>query len=239
MKVLKGIGKVALSIIIVLSILFLSFGLVMLLTDVILVENDYLFYEHGQITGMFLILLVFLPAVILSLILLEKFNLVSERQRKKNLRAVVFWQKLGAFKYIAILVYLVLFYICFTNITVVTGDQIILKNALNPKGEIYSYSQVEEINTGFGDKFISCAEYQEEGSFYYKIKLGGKEVVFSQPTPNDITHRFGKNSYLELEEFDAKLVNLGVSKKASDKGYEDCYYDDDIVQRFLRIINNK
>ena len=239
MNILKGIGKVLLSILIVLLSIVISFALLMILIDIILLPDDYLFYEHAQVTGEILLALFLLPAIILSVFLMQKLKLTSKRQLEKNEQAIWFWNRLGLFKIPVIIIWLVAVYFCFSNINIVTENEIIVKTAFNPSGTVYEYSDVDEIETGFGTSFIACAEYKEEGSFYYKIIIDGKEIVFHQPTTNEDIERYYDQTYLELEEFDYKLVGLGISKTSSDKGYEDCDFDDDIVKRFLRIINNK
>jgi hypothetical protein len=239
MLILKKIGSIILSIIIVLIAFIFSIAIIMMLTDVIMVENDYLFYEHNQITGELLIALAVIPAIFISVKIIEKLKISSRKQIEKNEELIYVWNRLGLFKIPIIVIYLICFYICFTNITVVTDSEIIVRTPFNPAGKIYEYSEVESIETGFGNKTFACAEYQEEGSFYYIIELDDKEVIFSAPTPNDKVERYNKASYLELEEFDSKLVELGISKKSSDNGCDKCYYDEDIVQRFLKIINNK
>ncbi len=237
MEILKKIGKVFLAISIVLLTLFISIVILMILTDIIMVDNDYLFYEHDHVSGNFLILLIFLPAIIISLVLLGKLNLVSAKQKEKNARAINFWRKLGYFKFIVIMAYVFIFYICFTNITVVTEDKIIVKSPFNPGGRVYAYSDVDEIEVGFGDKFISCNEYEEEGNFYYKIKLGDKNVVFYQPTVNDSIERYNQTSYLEILDFDTKLKLLNV-KKTAYGGAENSAYDEQTLKILLLIINN-
>ncbi len=238
MEILKKIGSVILTIVIVLLSFILSIAVIMMLTDVIMVENDYLFYEHSQPSGEFLIFLALIPSIFLSVKIMEKLKISSRRQMEKNEEMIYIWNRLGLFKIPVFVIYAICMYICFTNITVVTGSEIIVKTPFNPAGKVYEYIDVESIETGFGNKTFACADYEEEGSFYYKITLDGKEVVFSVPTPNDKISKYNDNSYLELEEFDAKLIELGVSKKSSDKGYDKCDYDEDIVARFLRIINN-
>lgn len=239
MLILKKIGSIILTIIIVLIAFIFSIAIIMMLTDVIMMENDYLFYEHNQITGELLIALAVIPAIFISLKIIVKLKISSGKQIEKNEELIYFWNRLGLFKIPIIVIYLICFYICFTNITVVTDSEIIVKTPFNPAGKVYVYSEVESVETGFGNKTFACAEYQEEGSFYYKIVLDGKEVIFCAPTPNDKIEKYNKTSYLELEEFDQALMGLGVYKTSSDKGKDKCYYDDDIVQRFLRIINNK
>ena len=48
----------------------------------------------------------------------------------------------------------------------------------------------------------------------------------------------GNATGLELEEFDAALMALGVSKTASETNWEFCEYDRQFVDRFLRILRN-
>ena len=239
MAILKGIGKVLLTILIVLLALVLSITVLMILIDVILLPEEYLFYEHAQVTGEILLALFFLPAIFLSVFVMQKLKLASKRQLEKNEEAIWLWNRLGLFKIPVIVIWVVAVYFCFTNINIVTENEIIVKTAFNPTGTAYEYSQVDEIETGFGASFIACAEYKQEGSFYYKIVIDGKEVVFHQPSVNEDIERYYNDTYLELEEFDEKLVGLGITKSSSDKGYEKCDFDDDIVERFLKIINNK
>ena len=239
MAILKGIGKVLLTILIVLLSIALSFAVLMMLIDVILLPDDYLFYEHAQVTGEILLALFLIPAIFFSVFIMQKLKLASKRQLEKNEEAIWLWNRLGLFKIPVIVIWVVAVYFCFTNINIVTENEIIVKTAFNPTGTSYEYLDVDEIETGFGTSFIACAEYKEEGSFYYKIVIDGKEIVFHQPTTNENIERYYDETYLELVDFDDKLVNLGVTKSSSDKGYEKCDFDDDIVKIFLRIINNK
>ena len=106
-------------------------------------------------------------------------------------------------------------------------------------GTTYEYSQIEEINTGFGNENFAIAEYKKKGNFFYQIKLDGKTITFHCPSVNEEIERYQEDSYLELEEFDQKLVNLGVPKRADESGYENCDLDEIFVERFLRIIRLK
>ena len=44
---------------------------------------------------------------------------------------------------------------------------------------------------------------------------------------------------MELEEFDQALVELGIKKEADKTGWENCDFDKEYVDRFLRIIELK
>ena len=239
MSVLSKIFKVIATILIAIVSIILSITATLILTEIIMVNNDYLFYEHSQFWGEFLIVLSIIPAVFLSVFLMNKFKLATKRQIEKNEYSIALWNKLGFFKIPLIVAYAILFYCCFTSVTVVTESEIIVKTPLNPVGKSYIYSEVEEIYAGFGDKFISCSEYEEEGNFYYQITLDGKKIVFYAPSVNPEIERYEDNSYLELEEFDERLVKLKIPKTSSSKFRDDSYYDKEIIERFIRIINNK
>ena len=60
--------------------------------------------------------------------------------------------------------------------------------------------------------------------------------MFHTPSVNDEIRRYVDDTYLELEDFDQNLVQLGVSKSSSSEGYENCDLDKKYVDRFLRII---
>ena len=103
-------------------------------------------------------------------------------------------------------------------------------------GVEYKYSDADSIRTGFGDKNISLAEYKRKGSFYYQIEINGQTVTFHAPTVNEQIERYEEHTYLELEEFDQALTTLGIPKEADEKGWENCDFDKEYVDRFLRII---
>ncbi|MBQ4282933.1 MAG: hypothetical protein IJB96_03285 [Lachnospira sp.] len=119
-----------------------------------------------------------------------------------------------------------------------TEDSIVYYSPLHPLGITYKYIDIEEIKTGFGDKIFSLMEYERKGSFYYQIKVDGKTITIHVPSPNDDVQRYMEDSYLELEEFDKALVDIGVPKTASDKNYDKCDLDKQYVDRFLRIVGN-
>lgn len=47
------------------------------------------------------------------------------------------------------------------------------------------------------------------------------------------------DTYIELEEFDQRLMELGISKESSAEGSQYNDLDPHYVERFLRIIENK
>ena len=130
-------------------------------------------------------------------------------------------------------------YFCLMNTVFVTEDSIIVHSPLNIKGKVYSYDQVEKVITGFGDGGLAPFEYQKKGNFYYKVKIDGKTLLFTGGQVSEDIQRYTDNTYLELEEFDQKIMKYGAIKESSTENYEDCFMDQEYVDRFLRIINNK
>ncbi|HEM6082766.1 TPA: hypothetical protein U2B95_001223 [Streptococcus suis] len=120
--------------------------------------------------------------------------------------------------------------------TVVTDSQIIDINLLAPSKE-YLYSDVKSVWTGFGTKVFTLDETKKQGQFSYRIQLDGKELVFMQPTSNQ--DLVPVDSYIELEEFDQRLMNLGIPKESSAEGSQYNDLDAHFLGRFLRIVENK
>jgi hypothetical protein len=145
--------------------------------------------------------------------------------------------KLGKCKIAILAAYFLALYICLTSVTCVTADGILVKTPFDPVGKEYSYADVERIEAGFGEKKRAFYDYEQKGSFYYKVILDGKERIFHMPTVNGDIERYN-DTYLELEEFDAALKALNIPKYASKKGYENCKFDSRYIERFLRILDD-
>lgn len=149
------------------------------------------------------------------------------------------WNHLGKWRPLAISVWLIGIYCCVTNFTAVTSDQIICFSPAHPLGIEYNYTDVKSINTGFGDKNFSIPDYKKKGSFFYQIQIKNKTITFHTPSTNDKIKRYEEHTYLELEEFDQALVELKIPKNADKKGWKNCDFDKEYVDRFLRIIELK
>ena len=134
----------------------------------------------------------------------------------------------------------VVFYILYslTSIAYVTPDAVTSRTLLNPMGTTYQLSQVEQVESGLSanDGGFFTPEYKELGSFYYKVYVDGREIVFHSTIPNNDIQRYMEDSYLELEEFDQNLVSLGIPKDGDPAGSGLCEFDQYYVDRFLRII---
>lgn len=197
----------------------------LLMVDLFAPEN-WLFFEQSNVY--IIILLITSVALLFSIAYLIKEFFKKENRRIKN-RLITFC--------VAFLFCILGGYFAFVNNTYVTENSIVVCTAFNPMGTAYDIEDIEKIETGFGSERFTFFEYKKRGAFYYKIHLDGKEIIFHQPSANDI-ERYN-DTYLELEEFDEKLMNLGIEKTSSNEFSEYCDYDQKYVDRFLRIINNK
>lgn len=125
-----------------------------------------------------------------------------------------------------------------TNTIAVTEKDIIFYSPLNLSEKHYRYDDVKKIEASYGNSHWSLSTNNSQGHFYYAIWLDRKKVVLSQPDVNDKIERF-TDSYQELEEFDERLVKLGIPKTASAKHADKNDYDEQYQKRFERIIKNK
>ncbi len=198
--------------------------------------ENYLFYEHAPVTGVILICLVMLPIILLCTLTAAKIMNKHTEDAEEYSDLLYIWTHLGKLRVAAVVIWAVALYCCAFNFNAVTGDKIICYSPWNPTGTEYEYSDVESINTGFGNKNISVADYKRKGSFYYQIKIKGKTLTFHCPSVNKNIKRYEEHTYLELEEFDRALTSLEIPKKSDKKGVENCDFDKEYVDRFLRII---
>lgn len=237
----KGFAKIFAGVLLIAAICAVFLGGVFLLDFVIenlLLPENYLFYEHTPIRSSLIAVLIIVPSLFLAAFLLYTIGRKLGMAVKDHLGIVRFIKFLGKWLIPIGTVWFIATYVCITGMTYVTSDSIVVTSPLDPKGQVYAYSDVEKIKCGFGDKKYSMYEYKKKGSFYYKITVGGEERVFHMPTPNPDVERYD-DSYLEFEEFDSALTELDIPKESSSAGYEHCDFDQMYIDRFLRIIDNK
>lgn len=220
-------------------LMFATFiGIDMLIVKIFSPEG-WLFYELHTFAGIALIWLIVIPVILLCAWLLLKLGMRTVEQMEEMNDLLYIWNRLGKWRSMAILIWIIGLYCSMTSVTFVTENSIIYHSPLHPVGIKYEYSDVDEVVTGFGDKALTLNEYKKKGNFFYQIEANGKKIVFHAPTVNSEIKRYANDTYLELEDFDKKLVGLGVSKKADPYGYENCDLDKQYVERFLRIIKSK
>ncbi|HEM4055050.1 TPA: MerR family transcriptional regulator [Streptococcus suis] len=194
------------------------FILVGWLTERFFLPSDWLFYEYS--TGLGKVALFFIMAFLVFL--LGKLAKLVKLSWKYGLGMAG-----GCILLTALLI---------STTTAVTKDQIIDINLLAPSKE-YLYSDVKSVWTGFGTKLVTVNRSERQGEFSYRIQLDGKKIVFMQPTVNQ--NLIPDDTYIELEEFDRRLMNLGIPKESSTEGGQYNELDPHYLERFLRIVENK
>ncbi|MFM0899948.1 MerR family transcriptional regulator [Streptococcus suis] len=194
------------------------FVLVGWLTERFFLPSDWLFYEYS--TGLGEVAIFFIMAFLIFL--LGKLARLVKLSWKYGLGLAG-----GCIMLSALLI---------STTTAVTKDQIININLLAPS-KSYLYSDVKSIWTGFGTKLVTVNRAERQGEFSYQIQLDGKKIVFMQPAVNQ--NLIPDDTYIELEEFDRRLMNLGIPKESSTEGSQYNDLDSHYLERFLRIVENK
>lgn len=194
------------------------FVLVGWLTERFFLPSDWLFYEYS--TGLGKVAIFFIMAFLVFL--LGKLARLVKLSWKYGLGLVG-----GCILLTALLI---------STTIAVTEDQIIDVNQLTPSKE-YLYSDVKSVWTGFGTKVLTVNEFEKQGQFSYRIQLDEKEIVFMQPAVNQ--NLVPDDTYIELEEFDRRLMNMGIPKESSTEGSQYNELDLHYLKRFLRIVENQ
>jgi len=213
----KIIGSLA--IVILLALIITEY-----MINTLMAPDGWLFYEL-QSPGIFVSLLPLVAILFFTYII----NGFLQQERLPIKRTVV-----------GFLILLAGTYMCFTNITFVTEDSIVCCSPSNPQGKTYRYQDITQVEAKFGSgiRTLALNEYEKKGNFQYAITLDGEKYIFSLPSVNPEIKYYQEDTYLELEEFDAALMALGIPKKSSDDGSEYCDFDGRYRDRFLRIIHS-
>lgn len=205
--------------------------------DELIAPADYLFGEMAHWASTFLMLLIIGMVILLAGMIMRKLNIKRAESIQEWLEL---WDCFGKWKVIVVLAICVIVYCCLTSSTYVTESKIICHTPLHPAGITYAYEDVAHVKTGFGHKYFAILEYKKKGGFYYIVTMeDGRKVTFSQPNVNEDIERYMDDSYLELEEFDRRLMEYGIEKESDERDWEACDMDQQYVDRFLRIIRNE
>lgn len=232
MRIIKKLG---IFIILIIAGIGLLVG-IMLLLEKLVIPRDYYFYQYNPVSEKAMIYLILIPAVTVFGVLLGKLRRKRDAALEDMYDLYFFWKHLPRGKFVLIVLWIISLYCCFSSVTVVTKDKIICRSPFHPSGITHDYEDITQIYTAFGQKNLAFSEYKKKGNFYYQIELDGKKIVFDVPSVNENIKRYTDDTYLELEEFDQKLVALGIPKQADETGWEDCDLDSQYVNRFRRII---
>lgn len=210
------------------------------LVQKLLIPEDFLFYSYSSIALTGMIIIVIFTLFLLAGLLISRLSKDGKERIEKTNGMVAMWNAIGKWKPVVVIVWITFFYCCITSFTVVTKDAIICHSPIHPTGVEYSYSDVEKITAGVGQKTATSVRKERKGQFYYEIEVDGKVILFlNDESSNPKIERYTEHTYLWLEEFDQKLVELGIPKESDSKGYEKIEMDEEYVERFYRILENK
>lgn len=204
------------------------------------IPNDFLFYNYPNWAQRGMITIIIITIFFIGCLLVSKISTERKKQMELDNGLISVWNKLGRWKVVVAVVWFLVYYCCVTSFTVVTEDAIICHSPIHPMGISYEYSDVEKITTGVGQKDMTFFQHERKGQFYYQIKLDGKTIIFlTGSSANDEIERYNEHTYLWFEEFNQKLVELGIPKEGDVSGCENISLDQEYVDRFIRIIENK
>ncbi|MCM1258577.1 MAG: MerR family transcriptional regulator [Roseburia sp.] len=213
------------------------FALLTVQLDKIFAPQDWLFSQMKPWAETLLMPLIMIPLMLFVSVFLVW---LPRRFGKKSVSEVevLGWETFRKYWYVLGLPWIAAVYLCLSSVTYVTEDQIIIHSPICPQGKNYSYSDVDKVQAGFGQKMLSLHRAQRRGTFSYTVTIGDKKIVFMQPYTNEKISRYEEDTYLELEEFDQRLMQLGADKESDETGFEACDFDKEYVDRFRRIISN-
>ncbi|MBO3444366.1 hypothetical protein [Clostridium sp. CCUG 7971] len=141
------------------------------------------------------------------------------------------WLKFDKFIILAIIP---LIYIILTSVVVVTEDGIYDYSFYNLKGNKYSFSDVEYVNTGFVDSG------KKKGEFFYNIEFkNGKKLRLAYPSLTTPSEKYNYDSWQEYVDIDKYIMNSGAKKDSSEKGSKYVQMDKIYVDKLLHVLKNK
>lgn len=144
----------------IVGVLAVLFGL-MTFQERIMAPEGWLFYQYNVYLEGLMIVLIVLPVILVLIWIFKKLFRMNTKEVEDNLLTVTLIKK---FPIPVIAIWVIGLYICFSSVTYVTEDSIILHTPLHPLGQTYSYEDVTLVETGFGDKSFSLFEFQRKGN---------------------------------------------------------------------------
>ena len=210
----------------VLVIAFLGFytGIV-IIQEKLFIKGEYITY---LIKSPYSYLLFVIPIIVAS-----RIGVLFSREEKfsstnKNLSL------LSKFDKFLILTIIPLIYILLTSVVVVTEDGIYDYSFYNLKGNKYSFSDVDYVNTGFVDSG------RNKGEFFYNIELkNGKKLKLAHPSLTQPSEKYDYDTWKEYVDIDKYIMDSGAQKDSSEKGSEYVQMDQIYIDKLLQVVRNK
>jgi hypothetical protein len=170
---------------------------------------------------------------VILIIAASRIGMLFSREEKfySTNKGLSLWLKFDKF---LILTIIPLIYILITSVVVVTEDGIYDYSFYNLKGNKYSFSDVEYVNTGFVDSG------RNKGEFFYNIQLeNGKKLKLAYPSMTQPSEKYDYDTWQEYVDIDKYIMNSPAQKDSSEKGSKYVQMDKIYVDKLLHVVRNK
>lgn len=207
----------------VMIILFLAFYLgITFIQEKLFIKGAYLTYLIKSPYSYLMFVILIMVGTRIGILFSRKEKIITIKKRLFQ------WGKID------ILIIILLIYIISTSVVVVTKEGIYDYSFYNLKGNKYSFSDVEYVNTGFINKG------RNKGEFFYNIQLkNGKTIKLSHPSITQPSDKYDNDTWQEYVDIDKYIMNSGAKKSSSEKGSEYVQMDNIYVDKLLYVIRNK
>ena len=210
----------------VVVIAFMVFYIVIsLIQEKLFIKGEYIIYLIKYPYSYLVFVIMIIVSIKIGMMMLKKEKLFSKEKE------LSLWRKFDKFLMLAIIP---LIYIVVTSVVVVTEEGIYDYSFYNLKGDKYTFSDVEYVNTGFVDSG------RNKGEFFYNIELkNGTKLRLAHPSMTQLSEIYDDDSWQEYVDIDEYIMNSGAKKDSSEKGSKYVQMDKVYVDKLLNVIRNK
>ena len=210
----------------VLVIVFLAFYIgISLIQEKLFTKGEYIIYLTKYPYSYLVFVIMIIVSIKIGMMMLKKEKLFSKEKE------LSLWRKFDKFLMLAIIP---LIYIVVTSVVVVTEEGIYDYSFYNLKGDKYTFSDVEYVNTGFVDYG------RNKGEFFYNIELkNGTKLRLAYPSMHQLSEKYEDDTWQEYVDIDEYIMNSGAKKDSSEKGSKYVQMDKVYVDKLLNVIRNK
>ena len=210
----------------VLVIVFLAFYIgISLIQEKLFTKGEYIIYLTKYPYSYLVFVIMIIVSIKIGMMMLKKEKLFSKEKE------LSLWRKFDKFLMLAIIP---LIYIVVTSVVVVTEEGIYDYSFYNLKGDKYTFSDVEYVNTGFVDYG------RNKGEFFYNIELkNGTKLRLAYPSMHQLSEKYEDDTWQEYVDIDEYIMNSGAKKDSSEKGSKYVQMDKVYVDKLLKVIRNK
>lgn len=210
----------------VLVIAFLAFYIgISLIQEKLFTKGEYIIYLTKYPYSYLVFVIMIIVSIKIGMMMLKKEKLFSKEKE------LSLWRKFDKFLMLAIIP---LIYIVVTSVVVVTEEGIYDYSFYNLKGDKYTFSDVEYVNTGFVDYG------RNKGEFFYNIELkNGTKLRLAYPSMHQLSEKYEDDTWQEYVDIDEYIMNSGAKKDSSEKGSKYVQMDKVYVDKLLKVIRNK